>query len=239
MTTPSQLAAHPSFWSRPWLKTVTVLGTFFLVGVPFSAGLKGAAPDSAWLPPTGLKLLMLAAAIGATLAQQQTLRDIGFRSQRIGLMRRAIGAGLLIGAAGSLVMLVSGAQGLRPAIKQLTFGQIVVTVWLLSSFAEEVLCRGWFQTWLLGPQHEGATWSQLAPSAVLFGAMHLGVLLNGVDLLSVALLLPMVTGLGFVTAWARARTSSIGPAVAAHIAFNIGGVVSGIAYRLITGHLPG
>lgn len=79
-------------------------------------------------------------------------------------------------------------------------------------------------------------------SAGLFGAMHLPLLFAGIEIAAVVIIITAVTALGYVCAMARARTGSLRPAIAAHVMFNVGGVVAGviytIAYRIVTGHLP-
>lgn len=72
--------------------------------------------------------------------------------------------------------------------------------------------------------------------------MHLPLLFADIEIGAVAVILVSVTALGYVCATARARTGSLRPAIAAHVLFNVGGVLAGviyaIAYRLTTGHLP-
>ena len=50
------------------------------------------------------------------------------------------------------------------------------------------------------------------------------------------------TLLGLHTAWARAASGSLFPAVGAHVAFNVGGVAGGVVYTIAraitTGELP-
>lgn len=83
---------------------------------------------------------------------------------------------------------------------------------------------------------------ELLPSAILFGGLHGSLIFAGVDPAAVAILVMATTLLGLLTAWARARTSSLYPAIAAHIAFNVGGMFGGIiyaiGYRIFTGELP-
>jgi membrane protease YdiL (CAAX protease family) len=237
--TSAPLVAPRASTTGPWLKALLALAVFFLVSWPVSAGCRALFPGVAWLPQSTVKVVMLVGSIAAAALAGKTLSEIGFRRPLVGLTWKAIGIGLLLGALTTLFIFAAGAQGLRPLLKNLSFAQVVLTIWILSSVAEEVFCRGWFQTWALGSRHENARAVDLLPSAVLFGAMHLGLLLAGVEVLSVAILVPMVTLLGGLAAWARARSGSLYPAIAGHVAFNVGGVVGGIVFRIVTGHLPG
>jgi membrane protease YdiL (CAAX protease family) len=82
----------------------------------------------------------------------------------------------------------------------------------------------------------------LLPSAVLFGSLHLVMLFAGVDRASVAVVVVSTTLLGLLAAWAKAATGSLYPPIAAHVAFNVGGALGGIAYagayRAVTGKMP-
>ena len=82
----------------------------------------------------------------------------------------------------------------------------------------------------------------LLPSALLFGSLHLNLLFAGVDLLSIAILVPSVTLLGMLTAWVRVRSGSLYPAIVTHVAFNVGGTLGGILYvvgsSIVTGQVP-
>ena len=233
-----ELADPPVAGKTPWLKALVAGSAFLLVSWPLSLVCQALFPGIAWLPHTILKVVLLAVSVAATWAGRRSLVEIGFRRPTRKLVWRAIGLGLLLGSITTLVMLGIGAQGLRPVLENFSFGQIVVTVWLLSSFSEEVFCRGWFQTWVLGSQHSGARRSELLVSAILFASMHL-TLLFVIDVLSAAIIITMVAVLGWIASWARARSGSIYPAIAAHVAFNVGGLIGGIIYAIFTAKPPG
>ncbi len=74
----------------------------------------------------------------------------------------------------------------------------------------------------------------------LLDAMHLRLLLGGIEIVGVAIIIPSVRALGYFCEMARA--GSLRPAIAAHLMLSIGGVLAGVTYtiiyRLVTGHLP-
>lgn len=88
----------------------------------------------------------------------------------------------------------------------------------------------------------GAALGRLLPSALLFGALHLVMLSAGIERRAVAAIVASTALLGLLAAWARATTGSLWPAIAAHVAFNVGGVVGGAlyagTYRAVTGKMP-
>jgi membrane protease YdiL (CAAX protease family) len=117
---------------------------------------------------------------------------------------------------------------------------IVLWIWVVSSLMEELFCRGWFQTLV----SSGASGERTAVlwSAGLFGTMHLALLFSDIEIAAVVVIVLSVTALGYVCATARARTGSLRPAIAAHVMFNVGAFLAGvaytIAYRVATGHMP-
>lgn len=154
--------------------------------------------------------------------------------------------GLLLGFLTTGVILGLGLQGMRKGLAGYGLLGIVLWIWVVSSIVEEIFCRGWFQSLLTGtsesdPRGERSRTAVLW-SAALFGAMHLPLLLAGIEIAAVVIIIASVTSLGYVCAAARARTGSLRPAIAAHMMFNIGGFLAGviytITYRIVTGHLP-
>lgn len=76
----------------------------------------------------------------------------------------------------------------------------------------------------------------------LLGAMHLPLLLGGIEIAGVANIITSVIALGYVCPMGWARTGSLRPALAAPMMFNSGGVLEGVTYtiiyHLVTGYLP-
>jgi membrane protease YdiL (CAAX protease family) len=224
-----------------WLAVPIAWVVFYAVGRAAKAVTARAMPSGpAWRPHAVFKVTLLVVSFGLAAIEGIRLRDLGFAAPSRSIWGTAIGAGLALGAAGTLIMLAAGAEGLRKAVSGHSFVSIVVWFWVVSSVAEEVFCRGWFQTSTIGDV-TGATLGPLLPSAVLFGSLHL-VMLSAVDRKSVAVVVASTTILGLLAAWARATTGSLYPAIAAHVAFNVGGLVGGGvyagAYRAATGRMP-
>lgn len=73
-------------------------------------------------------------------------------------------------------------------------------------------------------------------------SLHLTLLAKGCDLWTVAILVAATTVLGIYAALDRHRSGSLGPPLATHVAFNVGGVLGGVlvalAALLATGQPP-
>lgn len=225
----------------PWLSVPIAWLVFVAVGLMIKAALSGLPEGPRWRSHAVLKIALLAVSLAALAVGGLSLSDVGFRSPARPIWGPSIGVGLMLGAAGTLVVLISGLQGLRKAMKDQSFASIVLWVWIVSSAVEEIYCRGWFQTTTM-PEVAQASIAALLPSAVLFGSMHLTLLTAGVDRASVALVVASTTALGLLCAWARAASDSLYPAIAAHVSFNVGGALGGVAYaavyRSVTGRMP-
>jgi membrane protease YdiL (CAAX protease family) len=158
--------------------------------------------------------------------------------------RRAVGGGVLLGAASSLAVLLLGGRGMQAVLGPLSFWQIVLIIWVGSSVAEEMLTRGWAQGVLERWSHVrlGELSLPVMTGAVLFGSMHVGLFFRGVDAITASMIVIGTTGLGLWAGVLRERHRGLGPAIAAHVGFNAGGLVGGLIYvlahRLVTGTLP-
>jgi uncharacterized protein len=225
----------------PWLAVPVAWLLFFAVGRLTKAGLKRLPEGPRWRSHAVLKIALLVVSLAAIALEGLSFSDVGFRSPARSVWGASIGLGLMLGAVGTLVVLVAGLQGLRKAMQSQSLASIVVWVWVVSSVVEEAYCRGWFQT-ATTPVASQVSLVALLPSAVLFGSMHLALLSAGVDCASVAFIVAATTALGLLCAWAKAATGSLYPPIAAHVAFNVGGVLGGIVYaavyRGVTGRMP-
>jgi hypothetical protein len=180
--------------------------------------------------------LMAAVAVAAMAVTRRPMAEYGFRRPMPAEGHFKLW-GLVLGAASSGAILVFGLRGMQSTGAAYGLAGIVLWIWVVSSFVEEIFCRGWFQT-LAGESSRAAVlWS-----AALFGTMHLVLLFSDMEIAAAIIILVSVTALGYVCATARARTASLRPAIAAHVMFNVGGLLGGviyvIAYRILTGHLP-
>ncbi len=180
-------------------------------------------------------------------------RDYGFclpRKELIfcgGIAWSMIGA-LVLGAAATMAVLISGAMG-NPIVKELSFPQIILNVWILSSTIEEIFTRGFLQGHLAYLEDRAVRllfFKVNLPtliSAVFFACMHLVLILSGVDYKTVIIILIFTFSLGLLAGYQRARTGSLIPSIGIHMLGNIGGVVGGIIYSIYAmltgGRLPG
>jgi membrane protease YdiL (CAAX protease family) len=227
-----------------------------LAAFAFSLGVFGAAflaakglPETVtthypWAGQAVTQGLMAAVALGAMAASRRPFAEFGFR--------RPVPArghfklwGLLLGAASTGVILAFDLRGMRTALAGYGLPEIVLWIWVISSVVEEIFCRGWFQTLVdAGESDTDGQRTRVAVmwSAALFGTMHLPLLFAEVERAAVVVIVLSVTALGYICATARARTGSLRPAIAAHVMFNVGGFLAGvaytIAYRVATGHMP-
>jgi membrane protease YdiL (CAAX protease family) len=112
-------------------------------------------------------------------------------------------------------------------------------VWILASVAEEILVRGYVQSYLAPLMDRGFTVFRLRISlpvilsAVFFAAMHLILLTTGTSLLTTHIIVVFAFFLGLIAAYQRERTGSILPAITAHVSFNMGGVIGGAIYVIL------
>jgi membrane protease YdiL (CAAX protease family) len=157
----------------------------------------------------------------------------GFTRPKIGGGYRAgIIWGIVLGVLASSVTLTARAGGMSP-LKGLSFVQIVLLVWVLASIAEETLVRGYVQSYLEPLMDRGFSVLHLRislpviMSAVFFALMHIILLATGTSFLTTYIVVVFAFFLGLVAAYQRERTGSILPAIAAHVSFNIGGVIGG------------
>jgi len=163
----------------------------------------------------------------------------GFTRPKVGGGYRAgIIWGIILGALASSVTLTARAGGVNP-LKGLSFVQIVLLVWILASVAEEILVRGYVQSYLEPLTDRGFSVFRLRISlpviisAVFFAVMHIILLATGTSFLTTYIIVAFAFFLGLVAAYQRERTGSILPAIAAHVSFNIGGVIGGAIYVII------
>ena len=165
--------------------------------------------------------------------------SFGFTRPKVGRGYRAgITWGVILGVIASIVSLISRAGGMSP-LKGLSFVQMILLVWILASVAEEVLVRGYVQSYLEPLTDRGFTAFRMRISlpvilsALFFAAMHIILLATGTSFLITYIIVVFAFFLGLIAAYQRERTGSILPAIAAHVSFNIGGVVGGVIYVIV------
>jgi membrane protease YdiL (CAAX protease family) len=153
-----------------------------------------------------------------------------------------IAAVVMMTASVTMVLL----EVVHPIAAKMNFLQIVVVIWLGSSFSEEVYVRGLVQSWIAGGEDATTPPSAFTPSivasALVFASMHVPLIWSPAGVAGGLTLVAATLVLGWACAVLRARTKSLWPAIACHIFGNVAGVpgtIMGIIiFRLLHGRLP-
>ncbi len=227
----------------PWLMVFLVWCGFAALGRIVRQLLLPHLPPAPWMAQAALKLSLILAVIVLAWRTRCGRDCLGLRNLTLRAGSPYWALGLALGAVTSFGLLSTHQTGLSRVLGAMSFPALVVWVWFVSSVSEEFLCRGWFQAMLeRNSESAGDPARVLWPSAVLFGSLHLTLFWAGVPPVSAVCIVAATTALGYVCALARARSKNLGPAIAAHVAFNVGGMLGGIAhvivYRIVNGHLP-
>jgi membrane protease YdiL (CAAX protease family) len=111
--------------------------------------------------------------------------------------------------------------------------KLILTVWIVSSFAEEVFVRGLLQGMMSHLQHIkiGKLSISVIISGLFFGLMHLSLLFAGKDIWFVCSILVFTTTLGLLAAWYREKYKSIWPSFFIHF---LGNVIGGLPLIIMT-----
>jgi membrane protease YdiL (CAAX protease family) len=153
-----------------------------------------------------------------------------------------IAAASMMGASVAAIFLGSR----HPLASQMTFLQIVLVIWVLSSVSEETYVRGLVQSWIAdgGDVHRvvSAFKPSIVSSALVFAGMHVPLLWSRAGVKGGLAIVLATLGVGWACAVLRARTGSLLPAIACHVVGNVagvpGGIVGMILYRVLYGRLP-
>ncbi|MGB2697296.1 MAG: CPBP family intramembrane glutamic endopeptidase [Candidatus Zixiibacteriota bacterium] len=120
-----------------------------------------------------------------------------------------------------------------PGTEDFSFIQVVILVWIFASIAEEVLSRGLVQSYL-SPLRVFAfsifgfrISLPVLFAALFFGAMHLPLLMTGLDSFSVFSIVISAFIMGIIAGYYREKTQSLIPAIIIHMLFNITGTIIG------------
>jgi membrane protease YdiL (CAAX protease family) len=233
-------------WLRAFAGFVWGLLLFLGLARSLRLGLGPTTSGSAVLSQLVLKTaLVFVALIGWTLLSR-SFSAMGWR--RADWWNRSYRVWFAIAAlsmmAGSVVAILLGVR--HPVASQMSFLQIVLVVWLLSSFSEEVYVRGLVQSWVAdrddGKEINSAFEPAIVSSALLFAAMHVPLMWSPMGVKGGLTIVLSTLGVGIACAVLRARTRSLWPAIGCHVLGNVAGVPGGILgvilYRLVYGHLP-
>jgi membrane protease YdiL (CAAX protease family) len=166
--------------------------------------------------------------------------DFGFRKIAGPWWRLALYA-LLLGTASGIIIKLGPGRSLDESFKSFAPGQLPLFL-LVASVVEELCMRGWLQGFLeplrprvvkLGPVRLSVP---VLTGALVFGAWHLPAL--SFDVWTGANMVVFTTLLGALAGTSRERTGSLVPAIATHVAGNLGGIVAGIIMMIATGKVP-
>jgi len=179
------------------------------------------------------KIILFVYALAAyLLINKGSLRNFGFKKAESyslwKLVYRTTGltfASLITGA----VIFIGILGHLFPVEKSVGFDQpssilqLIMVIWIGSSFAEEVFVRGLLQGLLNHLQHimVGKISIAVLISGVFFGMMHLSLLFAGKSIWFVCHIVLFTTALGLLAAWYREKYNSIWPAFFIHVLANI------------------
>jgi membrane protease YdiL (CAAX protease family) len=233
-------------WLRALIGFVWGLALFLAVAWSLRLGLGSTGATSAVVSQVVLKTMLVLVALFVWSLQGRPLSEMGWR--RAGWWNRSclfwfvIAAGSMM--AGSVVAIFLGVQ--HPIAARMGFLQLILVIWLLSSFSEEVYVRGLVQSWVAEIDDRKGIDSSFDPSilssALLFAAMHVPLMWSPMGIKGGLTIVLSTLGVGWACAVLRARSRSLWPAIACHVAGNVagvpGGIVGVILYRLVYGRLP-
>ncbi|MBL8514747.1 MAG: CPBP family intramembrane metalloprotease [Betaproteobacteria bacterium] len=219
---------------RPVLKAGAI---FFLLSFLFKSFQQGGSAGGSLSVPTAhaaLKLSVLVLAVLVGIRSGISLAEIGFFSRK-NVRWRALGvAAVLAGAITSIVMLL-GQFPRNPLIAQFGVVGFFLQIVLLSSVAEEVLCRGLLQTELerafAGRERRFGLSYPVWFSGLFFGGLHFS-LLGVAAPATVAMTVAFTVVLGILCALARERTGGMVAPIVVHMLGNVGGIVGGIVMAI-------
>jgi len=233
-------------WLRALVGFVWGLSLFLAVARLLKLGLGSAGSGSAVVSQIVLKTaLVLVALIGWKLLGR-SLSEMGWRRadwwNRSYLVWFVTAAASMMAA--TVAMLFLGFR--HPIASQMSFVQIVVVIWLLSSFSEEVYVRGLVQSWVADGYDTDGVRSAFEPSivssALVFAAMHGPLMWSPAGVKRGLVIVLATLAVGWACAVLRAQSRSLWPAIACHVLGNVagvpGGILGAILYRLVYGRLP-
>ena len=215
-------------WLRAFVGYVWGLLLFFGVAWALKRGLGSMESGSAVVSQIVLKsALVLVALIGWNLLKRP-LGEMGWRKanwwNRSHLVWFVVAAASMM--AGSVVMLLMGLR--HPLASQMSFLQVVLVIWLLSSLSEEVYVRGLVQSWVADRDDACGISSAFEPSIVssafLFASMHGSLMWSPIGVKGGLTIVLSTLGVGWACAVLRASSKSLMPAIACHVVANVAAV---------------
>lgn len=160
--------------------------------------------------------------------------SLNYNQKKVRQSKYILTAGFL-GTLTTLTMLVFKLPPM-PITQSLSPLQIIIAVWIFSTIGEEIFCRGFIQGLVkndqqgfsvAGIQISGAVFV----SALTFGLMHSTVFLMGGSLYTAITIICYTFLLGLVCGKIKEQ-NGLRSAIWVHLAFNVGGMLTGIIIKL-------
>jgi hypothetical protein len=183
-----------------------------------------------WLAQAVVKSGLLAFSVAAiAVDRRRSFAAYGFRRPHSMQWLRATATGVLLGMLATTAIVFSPAAGMKHMFEGYGLLGVIGWIWFYSSLGEEIFTRGWFQSLAAaGEPSGGVVRRSVVASGLLFGSMHLSLLLRNSDGWTVFIIVMATTLLGLVAAHLRAMSGSVWPAFVTHVSFNAGGAVAGV-----------
>lgn len=184
-----------------------------------------------WLQAVGPNSIMLIASLGIMMLSSQRWGDWGLQLPRSFSWPTLVATSLGVATACAAIMNIVIKDECMEFIKQLSFVQVVLVVFIYAPLCEELFCRGLlFKLVSSGYERVKLMSAPVLFPAIFFAATHLIVKSQGISWLYVGLIVGYAFVCGLVTGYYRALTASVVPSIVAHSLFNITGY---IFYRIL------
>ena len=197
------------------------------------------------------KLIMLILSIGVILfINNGSLKGYGFnKPKRINYIKLVlltmgftygamiIGNIVFIKILGGLFPIESGAKSF-PIPNSII--EMILTVWIWSSICEEIFVRGLLQGFMKNLR-DRKVWIlsySVIISGLLFGLMHLGLLIAGMNPWFVGFIVFFTTNIGLLTAYYREKSDSLFPPILIHFLANLFGSLPLVIMMLLNIQIP-
>jgi membrane protease YdiL (CAAX protease family) len=193
-----------------------------------------------------LKLLLIAASLALWACTRRTWAEMGWKRPRRGAVRLVRWYALAALAMGVASIALIWTRSRHPVTAEMSFLEIVIAIWLLSSIAEEIFVRGLIQSWIAAPSSQepvgNAHRIAVPVSAAFFAGMHVPLMWMGAGVVGGGILVAATLVVGWAVAELRARTDSLAHAIGVHVFGNVAavpfGILGVIAFRLTYGEMP-
>lgn len=199
-----------------------------------------------WLPQVLLKLLLAVFSISIAILLKLPLKEqfsIRLNFNKHITTKNTLYA-LILGIIATVFILSLRIPRI-PLLKELSFPQIILIIWILSSVCEEIFARGLVQGLISKENRKEITIGRFSFSnavlagAIVFSLIHFSIFIKGGSLLTAITTMFFTFILGLLAGQAKEK-SNLASAIIVHIAFNVGGVIAGILFNIIsvisTGH---